>query len=482
LHNKTLPDFVQWVQFSTPEQPTSYIFQIEAQGLLIAHVLIMLAVALVLVPLWIFPISASRLSSPAKRVLQPAITVVSCASLLFGIAMATLHRKRTPDLYENALHRKAGFALALYLLVVAGFSLLPHIKALAQSNAANHFSPLPQDEDREERGQPSPVGSFRSAQSQETLHALEQDELHERCQAHLATASLRERLIRIGIISNKLFLAASFYAQILLGIATLGGLFRGHEVFNGLAHWIKASVFFIFGIWVFLRYLGITASIGHAWNAPLSGRQPVSAEQIECGLIFTYGILNLFLERLGHASAPISHTDIQHMSIAWLFACAGGIGLLLESRLLRSVAGDSRNEARRPVLNIMPSLITFFTGLLMSQHHQDTAFASTAHAIWGYFFCIAAVFRLLTYISIFVRPEIVQCHTPSRPPTEALVAFCLIAGALIFMASSRDVVQALEFYEVHTFFLVTLGAAGSLCVLVWTCYLAVLMHLSAETS
>lgn len=481
-HNTTHPIFADWTTFSTADKSASYIFQSDARGVLIAHVLCMLAAALLLLPLVLFPPASKRLPSrwPA-RFLRPALHISLCLSLIIGVAFASIHRQATEDLYQHALHRTFGFALVLYVLITSSLSLVPQVKALLDKQAPvdADFVPLSQFDDTQ-AGDVSPTGSFASGQSQETLPCFESDGPQGDCHAAATYTTLRQRAAKLVGILHKVFLVATFYAQILLGLATLGGLFRGHEIYNGLAHWIKASVFFIFGLWVFLRYLGITASSGMAWNAPHNGTRLLTAEQIECGLIFTYGVLNLFLERLGHMKEPISHTDIQHMSIALLYACAGGVGLLLESQLLRrlTLSPHSSRDTRRPVLNIMPLLVTFFTGLLMSQHHQDTELASTVHAIWGYFFCIASVFRLLTYLSIFARPDIMQDTTPSRPPTEALVAFSLVAGALVFMASSRDVVQSIEYYDVHTFFVVSLAAAASLCVIVWTCFLAVIMHLS----
>lgn len=311
------------------------------------------------------------------------------------------------------------------------------------------------------------------------LHAGEVSQKH--------TEADRTKTAKVGQVLSSvwpvlvLFLA---YVQILLGIATYCGLFTNHEIFNGLAHWIKASIFLLFGIWVFIRYLGGLASIGHAWN-DVTGKH-VSPETIECSLIFIYGSSNLFLERLGHSDEPISHTDIQHMSIAAMFACAGLIGLLIESRAIQDLlmlegklVSSGTGHSRRTTYNVMPALVVFFTGVLMSQHSQDTQFASDVHAGWGYYFCTASAFRLITYILIFSSS---WSRRPRRPPTEALVAFCLIAGALVFMMSARDPVQSLEYYGIDFMFTISLSVAGALAILVWVLYTQILIGIDRRHS
>lgn len=40
--NVTLPEFVAWVNFSTPAEPLSYVWQEQHQSILILHILLML--------------------------------------------------------------------------------------------------------------------------------------------------------------------------------------------------------------------------------------------------------------------------------------------------------------------------------------------------------------------------------------------------------------------------------------------------------
>lgn len=115
------------------------------------------------------------------------------------------------------------------------------------------------------------------------------------------------------------------YSAFLAGIATYGGLFRGQEIFSGLAHWIKGSVFFWYGLLTLGRWVGCFADRGWAWNVlPVSqGRRKWSAVFVESFLIFFYGVTNVFLEHLSSWGKEWSMIDLQHLGIAILFAGGG---------------------------------------------------------------------------------------------------------------------------------------------------------------
>lgn len=92
---------------------------------------------------------------------------------------------------------------------------------------------------------------------------------------------------------------------------------RGSYVHSCAAHYIKGSIFFGYGVLTFARYLGAYADIGWAWNRRPAGVNAVSAEMVECGVIFTYGITNTWMERFGSAPGePYSVKQVQHISIA----------------------------------------------------------------------------------------------------------------------------------------------------------------------
>ena len=84
-------------------------------------------------------------------------------------------------------------------------------------------------------------------------------------------------------------------------------------------------------------------------------------------------------------------------------------------------------------LNPIPALVIMLLGMMMSSHNQSTMISTMIHKQWGNLLSGASVARGLTYIVMYIKPP--QSVLPSRPPTELLASFCLIAGGIIFMAS-----------------------------------------------
>lgn len=221
-------------------------------------------------------------------------------------------------------------------------------------------------------------------------------------------------------------------------------------------------------------------------------RNVISGEFIECMVIFVYGITNTWMERFGAKPGdPYTIKQIQHISIAVMFWFGGLVGLFLETRRLRDLfnfagvlnhpsahspagmdgpragtgtgggAGRARSgayslegvpaadEADELVnvqapppsyassFNPFPAVIIGLTGSAMSAHHQDYEYEVQIHVLWGNALAAFGVFRLLTYVFLWLRPP--TSILPSRPPTEALAAFCLAGGGLAFMLSSEEV-------------------------------------------
>lgn len=140
------------------------------------------------------------------------------------------------------------------------------------------------------------------------------------------------------------------------------------------AHYIKGSIFFWYGYLTFARYLGAYADLGWAWNRRPS-QNSVSAEMIECAVIFTYGITNTWMERFGAApGSPYTVKQVQHISIAVMFWFAGLSGMLLESRWVRrvlaSVMSTGRSSTKEPAtyafsFNPLPALTIGVVGHLL---------------------------------------------------------------------------------------------------------------------
>lgn len=84
-------------------------------------------------------------------------------------------------------------------------------------------------------------------------------------------------------------------------------------------------------------------------------------------------------------------------------------------------------------LNPIPALVILLLGIMMGSHHQQTMISTMIHSQWGNLLTGASLARGFTYVLLYLRPP--KSVLPSRPPTELLAAFGLIAGGIIFMAS-----------------------------------------------
>lgn len=285
-------------------------------------------------------------------------------------------------------------------------------------------------------------------------------------------------------INRPLFLYA--YTYLIVGIATGFRLAMGHKVFNLLAHLIKGSVFFLFGLLTLARYLGAFKNHGMAWNIkPGSQYDPnlkrqrsgyndsedvysrsrqhpadgvrlfsrladmlPSMEWVECFLVFFYGSTNIFMEHLGNTSGVWSPKDLQHASIAFMYIGGGLCGLFLESRWARKLCGvDTDNNFNRQYcfsFNPFPAFMVFWTGVLMSRHEQELELSTEIHSQWGVIFVVGAIFRLFTYLMLYVQTP--DSTEPARPFTEIITSFCLICGGMIFMESNGQTVEAMMYH------------------------------------
>ena len=84
-------------------------------------------------------------------------------------------------------------------------------------------------------------------------------------------------------------------------------------------------------------------------------------------------------------------------------------------------------------INPLPALVIFFMGGSMASHEQDSMVSTMVHKQWGNLLGAASVARLLTYMIMYLKPP--TSTSPSHPPTELLMSFCLISGGILFMAS-----------------------------------------------
>lgn len=282
------------------------------------------------------------------------------------------------------------------------------------------------------------------------------------------------------------------------GVAVANLMGQGVKVFNLLAHFIKGGVFFLLGLVSLARYCGCWNEQGLAWNAVkfnssekqqnkhfLIRRGPkglFTMEFIESFLIFFYGSTNVFLEHLSNPGGEWAAKDLQHASIAFMYIGGGLGGLLTEFGLsewrFRRVM-ESYDNNRHPNKQIQyaspgfspnpfPAFTIFWTGILMSQHAQASATSTKIHMQWGYMLSYGALFRLLTYVICqFTKPSKYEAkssiHKPMKPLTELIVSSALLAGGLIFMESTDQCVNALEYRGLTPMF--TLNVSVGVCAL-----------------
>jgi hypothetical protein len=239
--------------------------------------------------------------------------------------------------------------------------------------------------------------------------------------------------------------------------------------------------------------MGAFADFGWAWNVkPGSNLVPrwkskvPSAEFTESFVIFLYGISNVFLEHLAAWGDAWSPTDFEHVAITILFFGGGLLGMLIESHKIRDLLSthiimtreDVSHEKREAEedkwtppknytvpLNPMPALVILLLGIMMSSHTQESMVSSMVHKQWGQLFVGYALSRGVTYLLLYIKPP--TSYLPGRPPTEIISSFCLAAGGLVFMCSSRDVIRAMEWNGLDAMFGFTVTMGLTALIMAW---------------
>ncbi|PWW74944.1 hypothetical protein C7212DRAFT_358750 [Tuber magnatum] len=522
------------------------------KGLLYGHIALMSIAWIIILPIAVvLAIASSRYHLPA----QFLFLIIHS----FGVFLSILYNSATPDLYPNNSHHKLGWAIIWILAAQCILGVLGRAVRFARCTGniggtgeeTSGFIPVPAQDledrhhhyyDRHNRnhyhhtfrrhstdsGQGSDEYHSRSPSSSSLEnhrygnfegvdlplvegHDNEKVTFIERLTSATRLYSLLSRWLpsflgfRVLGISDALYsIVARFsvvlgFVQISLGIVTASGIFMENRVFNGLAHFIKGGIFFLYGVLTLGRWLGAFSDLGWAWNVKppeeyggkWRSRMP-SAEMIESSVIFTYGVSNVFLEHLAGRGGAWSHGDLEHVSIAFMFFGAGLCGTLVESRRIRNILNQSTairiGENTRPhniktpqqpntadhgvSLNPLPALVIFCLGVMMSQHHQSSALSTKIHAQWGTLLATFSVFRLFTYLLLYLSP--LASYYPSRPPTEIIGSFCLMAGGLVFMASNKDTVAALDRVDGDAMFVLTVIIGFTVLIMSWiTCVMAI---------
>ncbi|CAG8025636.1 unnamed protein product [Penicillium olsonii] len=486
--------------------PMSYFAYGKHSSSIIAHIVLMVAAWCFVLPVAVMlSVARSRLALPS----QFLFTVINAFGLLLGI----IFNDQTPDLYANNAHHKIGWVASSVIFVQVLLALLFTLAGRGESSQVSYdhgehaaFLPVATD-DHDDRyrihehrwsrdsGQGTESNSsIHSPGSPSESHAgydgFEKPEMPKFAPRRwdsrvsqflsqrlpgLVSGSLHRGLRVVYDVIDRIILPFGF-AALATGAVTYGGIMRGRDVFNGLAHFIKGGIFFWYGVLTLGRYMGCWADLGWAWNKKPSASivgwksKVPTGEATESFVIFLYGITNVFLEHLSNAGQAWSPTDLEHVSISVLFFGGGLAGMLFESTrirdwlnstVLQAPAHEDSDEAwqlprsQGVSLNPMPPLIILLLGMMMGSHHQDSMTSTMVHKQWGNMLVGFALARGMTYVLLYLKPP--TSYLPARPPTEIIASFCLISGGLIFMLSTRNVIETMEFYQVDAMFTFTVG-------------------------
>ncbi|KAL9603672.1 MAG: hypothetical protein Q9219_000991 [cf. Caloplaca sp. 3 TL-2023] len=374
---------------SSPPVVQTYFTHPGSSGLLLAHIGLMTVA-------WLFILPIAVVLSVVRSRLASATQIAFFGLNGLGLLVGTIYNSKTPDLYENNLHHKLGWAITWILLAHIVVGLLRLCTDGSKIAVADHeerikFMPLSiRDMNGYQQMHPDSAPSMHRY-SHDSGHGTESDssrnnsiaDLHEekdgvpqRLDIHFrhlhgegpeSTNRLNfvaaDRLLSfvfrllprpLMIIMNFLYDAVDVlilvvgFILVLSGFVTYAGIFQGSNIFNGLAHAIKGGIFFWYGLLTLARWTGCFAEYGWSWNVRPPPRatsawkaKVPSAEFVESFVIFVYGSTNVFLEHLaawGDAWAP---EDLEHVSISVMFLGGGLCGMLVESTNVRNLLNAS---------------------------------------------------------------------------------------------------------------------------------------------
>ncbi|KAI9313235.1 hypothetical protein BX666DRAFT_1981008 [Dichotomocladium elegans] len=510
---------------STGEEPMSYALFPENKGYFYTHVIFMVLAFWILMPLGImFGIARSSLHVP--------IQILTFIVAMFGYFFGKLYGHSVPHMYEGNVHHSMGWML--FLLMIAQMSvgvvrkianavgrvqeaqydrlesvhLVNRTATLSSTASSSDHRSEHSEETLRNHGDHFDYRKSEDDENEITMSPVDLDEEDPITACYQEKPSLVNRAFDkispyIPAVVKKIFIATAYnpftktvcrywhtivgrlfilliFTQTVSGLVVYHGVCRSWSVLGCIAHLIKGGIFYFYGIITFARYLGSFAEQGWAWNR-IDGANTFSFEMIESSLIFTYGITNTWLEHLGQ-NPEWTHKDFEHASLAFMWWWCGLLGILVESRALRRllerVVSNTplevpRHEQKQTFsMNPFPGLTVFFTGISMGNHHQETIYSTEVHYLWGLLLALAALCRFITYMSLYRAPP--TSAKPSRPPTEAVGAFLMIAGSILFMASNSGTLTWLRRNEVDKMFLMNVCVALTAMTLAYVFFFVIM--------
>ncbi|KAF7356185.1 hypothetical protein MVEN_00949800 [Mycena venus] len=480
-HQPTPPSYytLDW-EYSDPAQASDR----RSPALIITHSIFMALAFFVFLPMGE---TICIMLRSVKHPMHGVAVIAFYGSFFLACEASSAYKKFTPDMYPNASHARHGYYVLLLALMLTSIdipniirrifvSLKGSARAVLGSHQHSNQGPEPDSEYVGLIGGADGLDSVDGAKithhayhdldNEDSDQELESTELenHVRLNSVFSSSAplgpTAARLIPIlrriagavySIAERILFFAG--FALLLSGVVVYTGGCRQNYINGCLAHLIKGSIFWCYGLVSFARFLGWNAAIGWAWNrtpAPASGYP--TAEFVESTVIFLYGVTNTWMERWGaNPGDPFTTKQIQHISIAVMFWFGGLLGMAMESRTLRKwLSGPSQDVEESAAtytasFNPFPALVVGVTGAVMAAHFQVYLFQVQIHQLWGNLLVAFAILRCLTYFFMWVAPPRLsaQLEVSSRPPTEALGSFLLTTcGGLCFVFSAEEITIA----------------------------------------
>lgn len=313
------------VDIGTP----SYFRHPEHSGLMLGHIISMSIAWIFVLPLGELLLSdLLKIANAQEGVMFSIVrsrynfpTQLSFSALnAVGVTLALIYNARTPDLYPNNFHHKFAWIIT-WIVCAQTFMALIRIYADKKYDADNSTQSVPfipvsteaiavhQRGHNLEHGEgyrysnDSGQGTERNTESlrshslssaeedaedlQRPLRSIYEPAHYEEKPRSIAGTRLdnflskmvssmdSSRVFRILLIAydaiNRLILILGFVA-ITTGIVTYAGIFRGHGIFSGLAHFIKGAIFMWYGILTLGRWAGCFANLGWVSDCDLLSR------------------------------------------------------------------------------------------------------------------------------------------------------------------------------------------------------------------
>ncbi|KAJ1558720.1 hypothetical protein HK405_013112 [Cladochytrium tenue] len=233
-------------------------------------------------------------------------------------------------------------------------------------------------------------------------------------------------------VAGRLTLALALL-EVTLGLITVEGVCKKdhRNGYNCAAHLIKGGIFLAYGLFTFVRVLGLFRRLDAGLPRRFRGFR---VETLESILILVYGYPNIYFE---NTHFIFNHKALQHQSLSFMWAMTGTASIIIEYFYIRMYQENPKAYFGNP----LPSIIFLATGITFAVHEQETEMLYTLHHLIGIGLGLAAVARLMTQLLHTVTAPLAR---PSATvATELLAAFGFVFAGNIFMAANTSTATVL---------------------------------------